>query len=81
MKQFESLLKSEITKINKFVQKRDGRDSRISGYSYCSKPDDMGYVKVTCEICSNNYSEREDDVYIYVYMPDRRRSFVAEYSV
>lgn len=34
MKKFESLLKSEIKKINKAAQQRDNTDSQITGYSY-----------------------------------------------
>ena len=34
MKKFEGLLKSEIKKVEKFAQKRDGKDSRLTGYDY-----------------------------------------------
>lgn len=34
MKKFEGLLRSEIKKVEKFAQKRDGKDSRITGYGY-----------------------------------------------
>lgn len=77
MKKFEGLLKSEITKINKFAQKRDGKDSKISGYFY-SGEDELGFVEVKCEICSNNYNDREADVTFFVFMPDRRMSKVCE---
>lgn len=77
MKKFEGLLRSEIKKINKFAQKRDGRDSRISGY-FCSGEDELGFVEVKCEICSNNYNDREADVTFFVFMPDRRMSKVCE---
>ena len=79
MKKFDSLLKSEIAKIEKAAQKRDNKDSRITCYSYSAKsiPDEWGFIDVTCEICSNNMTEREEDILFYVYMPDRRRSFVA----
>lgn len=78
MKTFEGLLKSEIKKINKFVQKRDNKDSRITGYGYNSTPDELGFIEVKCEICSNNMNDREEDIIFEVFMPDRRRSFVAE---
>ena len=79
MKKFESLLKSEVKKIEKFAQKRDGKDSRITGYSAKSTPNEWGFVDVYCEICSNDMTEREADVHFIVYMNDRRRSFVVEY--
>ncbi len=78
MKNFEGLLKSEIKKINKFAQKRDKKDSCITGYGYNSNPDELGFIEVTCEICSNGMSDREDDIIFEVFMPDRRRSFVVE---
>lgn len=79
MKKFENLLKSEIRKVEKSVQKRDGKDSRITGYSAKSTPDELGFIRVRCEICSNNMTEREDDIFLYVFMPDRRKSFVSAY--
>ena len=78
MKKFEGLMKSEIKKINKFAQKRDEKDSCITGYGYNTVPDELGFIEVTCEICSNNMSDRETDVVFEVFMPDRRRSFVVE---
>ena len=76
MKKFETLLKSEIKKIEKFAQQRDGKDSRVTGYGCNTTPDEWGFIRVVCEICSNNMRDREDDVVFYVYMPDRRRSCV-----
>ena len=78
MKKFEGLLKSEIKKINKFAQKRDNKDSCITGYGYNSNPDELGFIEITCEICSNNMNDREEDIIFEVFMPDRRRSFVVE---
>lgn len=76
-KRFEGLLRSEIKKVNRFVQKRDGRDSQITGYSYCRIPDELGFVRVRCEICSNDMNDREDDAFLYVFMKDRRMSFAS----
>lgn len=78
MKEFKELLKSEIKKINAYVRKRDNTDSQITGYSY-SGVDEMGFVEVKCEICSNNMNDRMDDITFMVFMPDRRRSFVSKY--
>lgn len=76
IKKFEGLRAGEIKKIERFVQKRDGRDSHVTGYGYNSVPDEMGFVKVRCEICSNDMEIRERDVIMYIYVPDRRRSFI-----
>lgn len=78
MKKFEGLLKGEIKKVESFAQKRDGKDSRITGYCYHETEDAMGFITVKCEICSNNMEDRERDVVLYVYVPDRRRSFVSK---
>ena len=75
MKKFESLLKSEIKKINKAAQMRDNADSVITGYSY-NAADEWGTITVTCEICSNNMETRMDDLTFIVFVDDRRRSFV-----
>lgn len=76
-KRFEGLLRSEIKKVNAYVRKRDGRDSQITGYSYCQEPDELGFVRVRCEICSDDMNDREDDAFLYVFMKDRRMSFVS----
>lgn len=78
MKSFENILPSEIKKVERFAQKRDGKDSRVTGYSSSACVDDQGLVKVRCEICSNNMTQREDDVVMFVFLPDRRRSFVSK---
>ena len=75
---FKNLLKSEIAKVNRFVQKRDGKDSQITGWS-CQIDSDDFLIKVRCEICSNDMSEREDDAFLHVFMPDRRKSWVSQY--
>lgn len=80
MKKFESLLKSEIKKINKAAQQRDNTDSVITGYSY-GAVDEWGTITVTCEICSNNMNTRMDDLTFIVFMDDRRRSFVPKYQL
>ena len=81
MKKFENLLKSEIKKINKAVQKRDNTDSVITGYSCSMCADELGFIEVTCEICSNNMETRMDDLIFMVFMTDRRRSFVPKYQL
>lgn len=77
MKEFTGLLKSEIRKIEKFAQKRDSKDSQLTGYSYTQGTDELGFLTVTCEICSKGMTHREENVVLNVYMPDRRRSFVS----
>lgn len=72
------LLRSEIKKVEKFAQKRDGKDSRLTGYDYHETEDAMEFITVKREICSNDMRDRERDVTIFVYIPDRRRSFICE---
>lgn len=76
VKGFDGLLRSEIKKVENFAKKRDRRDSRITGYGYHEAKDAEGFLVVKCEICSNDMKDREDDVSIFVYIPDRRRSFI-----
>lgn len=78
MKKFEGLLKSEIKKVEKFAQKRDGKDSRLTGYGYHETEGARDYITVKCEICSNDMRDRERDVVLYVFVPDRRKSFVSK---
>lgn len=78
MKTFNGLTAAEIRKVERFAQKRDKVDSRVTGYGYNEVPDDFGFIKVKCEICSHDMTEREDDVLFHVFMPDRRRSFIAK---
>lgn len=78
MKKFDGLLKSEIKKVEKFAQKRDGKDSRLTGYGYHETKGAIGFITVECEICSNDMRDRERDVTIFVYAPDRRKSFVSK---
>ena len=76
IKKFEGLLRSEIKKVEKYAQKRNGKDSRLTGCVYHEAKDADGFLVVKCEICSNDMRDREDDVSIFVYIPDRRRSFI-----
>ena len=78
MKNFEGLLRSEIKKVNSYARKRDNKDSQITGYAYNRVPDELGWIRVKCEICSNDMEDREDDLFLNVFMEDRRRSFVSE---
>lgn len=78
MKKFDGLLKSEIKKVEKFAQKRDIKDSRLTGYGYHETEDMSGFITVECEICSNDTRDRERDVTLFVYVPDRRRSFICK---
>lgn len=78
MKKFEGLLRSEIKKVEKYAQKRDGKDSRLTGYGYHETEGARDYITVKCEICSNDMQDRERDVTLFVYVPDRRRSFICK---
>lgn len=77
MKQFESLLKSEIKKAETAANKFYGRnDCKVTGYgAHLSSTEFGAWYDVTCEICFN-YEERADhDVLVCAFMDDRRRSF------
>ena len=78
MKKFEGLLRGEIKKVESFAQKRDGKDSRITGYGYHETEGARDYITVKCEICSNDMRDREHVVVLYVFVPDRRKSFVSK---
>lgn len=78
MKKFNGLTKGEIKRVEKFAQKRDCTDSRVTGYACKEIPDEMGFIEVRFEICSNNMEKREDDVVMQVFVPDRRRSYISE---
>lgn len=77
IKKFGQLKASEIKKINRYVQDRDKADSCLTGYSY-STPDEIGFVTVTCEICSHDMTQREADVIFNACLFDRRKSFVSD---
>jgi hypothetical protein len=72
MKQFEGLLNSEIKKAEKVS------GGKVTSYS-SNGANETGFVTVRCEICTGYGSdaERLDDVYLSIYMPDRRRSFAS----
>ncbi len=78
MKEFDTLLKSEKMKAERFANTAlNVNDCKITGYSTNGRVDELGFVKVICEIC-HNYEERADiDVQLNVFMPDRRRSFAS----
>lgn len=78
MKKFKGLLRSEIKKVEKFAQKRDGKDSKLTGYGYHETEGAIGFIAVKCEICSNDMRDRERDVILYVFVPDRRKSFISK---
>ena len=78
MKGFDGLLRSEIKKVEKFAQKRDGKESRLTGYGYHETEGAIGFITVKCEICSNDMRDRERDVILYVFVPDRRKSFISK---
>lgn len=80
MKEF-SLKISEIKKANRYATKKNGVPCEITGYTW-SGPDDLGYVDVTCEVCTveqpGKRCERMPDLLICCMMRDRRRSFVQD---
>ena len=88
MKTFDGLLKSEIKKVEKAINKATGfSDCRITGYySEEKKPFDFDpdctWVDVTCEICRNYEDVVEGyEVILCIPMFDRRKSFVHVYDL
>lgn len=77
-RKFENLLPSEIKRVERFASLRDNKDCRVTGFSYTSTLTDPDWAVVRCEVCSNNMEDRENDVVIYVFLPDRRRSFISK---
>ena len=78
MKKFETLLKSEIKKAEAAANRFYGRkDCKVTGYSAKRSSIEYGtWYKVRCEICFGYDGDRADnDVTLYVFMDDRRRSF------
>lgn len=79
MKKFENLLPGELKRIERFASLRDNKDCRVTGFceagAHLADPD---WITVRCEVCSNNMEDREHDVVIYVFLPDRRRSFISK---
>lgn len=73
---FENLKVSEIKKAERFANKNTGKkDCKVTAWYTISKDDKFGFYQIGCEICSNNMTDREDDVIIEVFMKDRRMSF------
>lgn len=78
-RKFESLMKSEIKRIEKFASERDNRKCIVTAYWTEGKDEFTGFQDVGCEICSVENGEildREKDVIICVCLWDRRRSFI-----
>ena len=67
--------RGEIRKAERLACKLTGKkDCRVSGYFTSGS---IGtFQTFECEILSNDFQEREADIYIEAYLPDRRRSRV-----
>ena len=66
---------SEIKKAERLACKLTGKpDCKVGGYYTCGERD--GVQTFQCEILSNCYEEREIDIFIEAFIPDRRRSWV-----
>ena len=70
-----NLLRSEIKKAERFATKANGRETRMTGFFY-QGVSDLGFAEVICEMCSENFTRREDDVILSVPMFDRRKTWV-----
>ena len=70
MKDFETLTKSEIKKVNK------AGGGRVGEY-YTEKSEVEGFLDVTCSVFDNEYESIISTVKIIVCLFDRRRSWIA----
>lgn len=70
MKEFETLTKSEIKKVNKAGK------GKIGEY-YTEKSDIDGFIDVTCSVFDNEYNNIIATVKLIVCLFDRRRSWIA----
>lgn len=75
MKKLETLLKSEVKKVETAANTFYGRDDcKVTSYGH-GAPDEWGWCEVSCEICFNYEDVADHSVTLFVYMPDRRRSY------
>lgn len=66
---------SEIKKAESLARKLTGKaDCKVGGYFTSGERN--GVQTFQCEILSNNYEDREIDIFIEAFIPDRRRSWV-----
>lgn len=66
---------SEIKKAERLACKLTGKaDCKVGGYFTSGARDNVQTFQ--CEILSSGYEDRELDIYIEAFIPDRRRSWV-----
>lgn len=70
IKEFNTLTKSEIKKVNKAGK------GKVGEY-YTEQADDMGFMNVTCSVFDDEYNEIIATVQLIVCLWDRRKSWVA----
>ena len=70
MKEFETLTKNEIKKVNKAGK------GKVGEY-YAQKSEVEGFVDVTCSVFDNEYENIIATVELIVCLFDRRKSWVA----
>ncbi len=69
------LLKSEIKKAERIATKKAGKPVRMTGWYTDGKVSEFNTIYITCEMCSNDMQDREDDVTLVIWLDDRRRSY------
>ena len=70
------LMVSEIKKAERLANKVTGKtDCRVTNCYTDNKKDNSGFIKVMCEICSNNMEDPEGYVRLFVCTWNRRRTF------
>ena len=73
-KEFETLTKSEIKKVNK------AGNGKVGEY-YTEKSEVEGFIDVTCSVFDNEYENIIATVKLIVCLFDRRRSWVTSVKV
>lgn len=69
------MMVSEIKKAESLARKLTGKkDCKVGGY-FASYKEGNSVVTFECEILSNNYEDREMDIIVEAFLPDRRRSW------
>lgn len=74
-REFTELKKIEKKKILAYCRKQFKQECSITAYSYNSKPDSMGFVEVTVEICDEKMQERVGTVILQACMFNRQQSW------
>lgn len=73
----DELTRSELKKARRFAEKRDGAPRIISGYFTDMTIDETEFQTFKMEILDQD-GNREEDVQLNVFLPDRRKSYASD---